>query len=336
MTDPIHSLLAEMADEIEGNRRCLMGDSSLVHPLAERARAALAAAPPAPDPHEALAARPLLEAVARMGDRIGQHTVSEITVISDRAAAWLAENQPGQPVAIEPRGCPAPGACSCVEAPAPADPSDFQTLQGIALDMVESLRPIVLPEILGVLRRAIKQAPAPAPAADGERDHVPGAGNMVPAAYAARLRRCPTHGQLPANAWACPECLRELREGLARLRGSAVDGEREEREELATFLTKEAVAMDCWFERDTAKKVRRAAALLRQPAPVPVPVADRPWEQPGWCDAEGRCWLRGKVEGDWRLMYPLNSGVPQLRYAFDFSLPHWAIPQPPQSGEVAE
>jgi hypothetical protein len=47
----------------------------------------------------------------------------------------------------------------------------------------------------------------------------------------------------------------------------AADGEREEREELATFLTKEAVAMDYWFESDTAKKVRRAAALLRQLPP---------------------------------------------------------------------
>ena len=32
-----------------------------------------------------------------------------------RAAAWLRENPPGQPVSIEPRGCPTPGACSCVE-----------------------------------------------------------------------------------------------------------------------------------------------------------------------------------------------------------------------------
>lgn len=135
-------------------------------------RTALAAEPPAPDPHEALAARPLLEAVARMADRIGQHTVGEITAISDRAAAWLAENPQGQPVAIEPRGCPAPGACSCVDLPAPApDPSDFQTFQGIALDMVESLRPIVIPEILDVLRKAIKStgqpAPSPAPTAEG-------------------------------------------------------------------------------------------------------------------------------------------------------------------------
>jgi hypothetical protein len=50
---------------------------------------------PAPEPPaEALAARPLMEQVAQMGDRIGQHTVGEITVISDRAAAWLRENPP--------------------------------------------------------------------------------------------------------------------------------------------------------------------------------------------------------------------------------------------------
>ena len=70
---------------------------------------------------DALAARPLLEQVARMGDRIGQHTVGEIMAISDRAASWLRENPPGQPVAIEPRGCPIPGACSCVEPAPPAE-----------------------------------------------------------------------------------------------------------------------------------------------------------------------------------------------------------------------
>ena len=41
------------------------------------------------------------------------------------------------------------------------DPSDFQTLHSIALDMVETLRPIVIPQILGVLSRAIEQSPAP-------------------------------------------------------------------------------------------------------------------------------------------------------------------------------
>ena len=62
------------------------------------------------------------------------------------------------------------------------------------------------------------------------------------------------------------------------------------------------------------------------PQPQPVPVIERPWEREGWCDAKGRCWLSGKVEGDWRLMDPVDSGVPQLKYCFSHSLPHWVIP----------
>ena len=78
--------------------------------------------PPTPEPPaEALAARPLLEQVAAMADCIGAKTVGQITEISNRAAAWLRQNPPGQPVTIEPRGCPTPGACSCVE-PAPPAP----------------------------------------------------------------------------------------------------------------------------------------------------------------------------------------------------------------------
>ena len=60
------------------------------------------ATPPAPEaPAEALAARPLLEQVAAMADRIGAHTVGEIMAISDRAAAWLRENPPGHPAATD-------------------------------------------------------------------------------------------------------------------------------------------------------------------------------------------------------------------------------------------
>jgi hypothetical protein len=118
MADPIRNALRVLLNEIDD--LSILEKGPHLHDAVNEARAALAAAPPAPDPREALAARPLLEAVARMADRIGQHTVGEITAISNRAAAWLAENPPGQPVAIEPRGCPAPGACSCVEPPAPA------------------------------------------------------------------------------------------------------------------------------------------------------------------------------------------------------------------------
>jgi hypothetical protein len=89
---------------------------------------------------------------------------------------------------------------------------------------------------------------------------------------------------------------------------------------------------------EQAGAVRRAATLLQQlsaPAPVVVPVAvsERPWEREGWCNEKGKCWLQSKIEGDWRLFNPLNSGLPQLRYCFSYSLPFHAIPLP-QTGEV--
>ena len=97
-------------------------DCQTIGDMAEHfARAVLARwGRPAPPP-DALAARPLLERVAAMGDCIRANSVGEISTISARASAWLRENPPGQPVAIEPRGCPMPGACSCVEPAPPAD-----------------------------------------------------------------------------------------------------------------------------------------------------------------------------------------------------------------------
>lgn len=71
-----------------------------------------------------------------------------------------------------------------------------------------------------------------------------------------------------------------------------------------------------------------AAELLeRLSFPRPVPVSER-MPGPGDCDAEGRCWLLGKVEGDWRLINPAKSGVPQLRYCFSHWLPAHALPLP--------
>jgi hypothetical protein len=137
MTNPYRAMCAELVNEltraanglsnrtalaahINDNHRALWAKDA--YQAAARARALLAQ-PMAEAPAEALAARPLLEQVAAMADCIGAHTVGQITAISDRAAAWLRENPPGQPVAIEPRGCPLPGACSCVE-PAPVAVSE--------------------------------------------------------------------------------------------------------------------------------------------------------------------------------------------------------------------
>jgi len=75
--------------------------------------------------------------------------------------------------------------------------------------------------------------------------------------------------------------------------------------ELVEFLTPTreqagAISLDAFL------KLRRAATLLQQqeselaalvqqlaePAKAwVVPVNEQPWNRPGWCDAEGRCWL---------------------------------------------
>lgn len=82
----------------------------------------------------------------------------------------------------------------------------------------------VPPHIDAEARTALAaEPPAPAPAADGERDHVPDAGNMV-----------------------------------------AADGEAEE---LAQWLDGEAKSCAAQFH----DRITRAAALLRQPAPAPMP-----------------------------------------------------------------
>ena len=119
---PTTEELDQLYREIHGLRSDVLGPMPLKFARAVLARWACPATPPAPGPPaEALAARPLLEQVAAMADCIGAQTVGQITAISNRAAAWLRENPPGQPVAVEPRGCPTPGACSCVE-PAPPAP----------------------------------------------------------------------------------------------------------------------------------------------------------------------------------------------------------------------
>lgn len=107
-----------------------------------------------------------------------------------------------------------------------------------------------------------------------------------------------------------------------------------EHEELAALINQVALAWEpnvCLLGNMTASQLARAAALLRQPAPAPVPVAERPWERPGWCDAEGECWWRGRRDPAW-----WTAADPRMVHD-GWLLPHWAIPspQPPQGGEVA-
>ena len=64
-----------------------------------------------------------------------------------------------------------------------------------------------------------------------------------------------------------------------------------------------------------------------RPTPQPVAVSER-LPGPEDCDEQGRCWLFGYVEGDWRLISATNSGIPKLKYCFSHWLPANALPTP--------
>jgi hypothetical protein len=73
-----------------------------------------------------------------------------------------------------------------------------------------------------------------------------------------------------------------------------------------------------------------------RPTIEPVPVAERPWEREGWCDAEGMCWLHRPAEIPCRLangtLYRWVLDTPcrdEEEPVHDtHSLPHHALPVP--------
>ncbi len=97
-------------------------------------------------------------------------------------------------------------------------------------------------------------------------------------------------------------------------------------------------------------------AVIQRVRPVPAPVAERPWEREGWCDAKGRCWLfdRGRPlieEPSWTMVHKSEleeifeiekEGFKELLCIFRaMCLPHWALPLPggdhfPGAGNMVE
>ena len=72
---------------------------------------------------------------------------------------------------------------------------------------------------------------------------------------------------------------------------------------------------------------RAVLARYGSRTPAPIPIAERqPTEAD--CDAEGLCWLCGKLDRGWRLISITNTGLPKLTYCFSHWLPHWALPVP--------
>ena len=94
----------------------------------------------------------------------------------------------------------------------------------------------------------------------------------------------------------------------------------------------------CGMEKHRwAVKLTRAATLLQQQA-APVPVSER-LPGPEDCDAEGRCWLGGRLLGTgtptWLLGYP--DWVERFPNVHRFWLPANALPLPaPEGGEVQQ
>jgi hypothetical protein len=101
--------------------------------------------------------------------------------------------------------------------------------------------------------------------------------------------------------------------------------------EMVTWLGNHA---DDWEEmglQNWADKCIRIRDLLAQRYPTPVPVAERPWERDGWCDAEGRCWLGAPQDGAADSGWILRKPSERLSYQ-TVSLPAHALPLP--AGEV--
>jgi len=73
--------------------------------------------------------------------------------------------------------------------------------------------------------------------------------------------------------------------------------------------------------------IKLAEYTLLVPVARPVPLSER-LPGPEDCDEQGRCWMLLKVAGDWRLVNPEKSGLPQLEYGFSHWLPAHALPLP--------
>lgn len=71
-----------------------------------------------------------------------------------------------------------------------------------------------------------------------------------------------------------------------------------------------------------SSKIADYLARFCRPAITPIPVSERPWEQEGFCDANGCCWWfhRETFGRNACWCYSRGSGVEA------FCLPHWALP----------
>ena len=93
---------------------------------------------------------------------------------------------------------------------------------------------------------------------------------------------------------------------------------------------------DCEFgphsEDPDHRGLYRAAELLQQQHPTPVPVSDEPWKREGWCDEDGFCWFGWAAEPYLPPDASWSFCMPSEREYHSVSLPARALPLP--QGEV--
>ena len=90
---------------------------------------------------------------------------------------------------------------------------------------------------------------------------------------------------------------------------------------------KAAGAMRIMLNRHAVDHARAVLAKWGTLTPQPVAVSER-LPGPEDCNEQGRCWMFGNVEGDWRLISTINPGIPKLKYCFSHWLPANALPTP--------
>jgi hypothetical protein len=81
---------------------------------------------------------------------------------------------------------------------------------------------------------------------------------------------------------------------------------------------------------DLIPAIRYSIARWGRPTITPIPLSERLPGPEDW-DGEGRCWMLGKIESDWRLISVTNPGIPKLSYCFSHWLPAHALPLPSPS-----
>jgi hypothetical protein len=80
-------------------------------------------------------------------------------------------------------------------------------------------------------------------------------------------------------------------------------------------------------EAEMRAVIRDALARWGPTHPRPIPVAERPWEREGFCDARGLCWWTVGTGEVWTLCRP------SARATYGWMLPAAAIPLPQQENK---